>query len=964
MRFRMARLMMSAATVVMTLALATPSAAQVSSGRIDASIADSTGAVLPGVTVDISGPQSHSAVTDTAGEVHFLNLAPGTYTVSAKLSGFSDYLNKNLVVATGASVPLKISLSVAGVSTQVQVTGETPVVDTKKMTTSTNVSVEELQNIPSSRDPWVVMQTIPGIVLDRVNVGGGESGQQPGYQAKGANGGDNTWNMDGIAITDMAATGSSSTYYDFDMFQEMQVTTGGADVSNPTPGIQLNMVLKSGSNTPHGSTRYYFENESLESNNMPADLAASIGGTSGKGNRIHQYSDYGFELGGPIIKNRLWAWGAAGKTDIQLLTLTGFPDHTILQDTSFKGTAQLAPSTRANFTFFRGNKQKFGRSASITRPPETTYDQTGPTDMYKGEVNFVLGNNVFLVAKGAHIHGGFQLAPEGGIGVQEWIDDGGVQHGTADLYKSNRPQDSVGLDGSVFRGHHELKFGFGWRRAPVESTDTYPGNGIITSHNGYPEMFATFKRDWASSETGIYNSAYVSDTWTMNRLTANLGLRWDHQASSLDAASVPASTVLGNLLPAISATPVKNAVVWNSVVPRLGVTYALDENRKTILRGSYAMFASQLGDGVASQISTIQYTGIYYYAVDLNGDKIAQPNEVLFNLGPVGYYGFDPNNPNRATTVNQIGKYTTPRTQEVLFGIDHELMANFGISTTFTYRYYNHFNWYPLTGVTRGDYTQTGVCSSSAAPCAPGGVLDTGPAGTFSTPYFAINPSAVPPGGGTSYQARPGYHQRFLGAEVSATKRMSNHWMARFGFSTNDHREYFDDPNTSILDPTSTLGHPNIDGGHVITQSGGSGKSNIFLVLPQYQFTANGMYQAGWGINFGANWVLRQGYAEPFYRTRVSTGDPLGLKTVLAVTDVTAFRLPAVSSLDIRLEKAFTIQHAKFALDLDVFNIGNVATVLGRQYDLRLSPATATGFNHVLEIMDPRVARVGVRLNF
>jgi Carboxypeptidase regulatory-like domain len=106
-------------------AVAAPSSAQVSTGRIDATIADSTGAVLPGVTVDISGPQHQTAVTDTLGEAHFLNLAPGTYTVSAKLSGFSDYLNKNIPVGTGASVPLKISLSIAGVSTEVQVTGAT-----------------------------------------------------------------------------------------------------------------------------------------------------------------------------------------------------------------------------------------------------------------------------------------------------------------------------------------------------------------------------------------------------------------------------------------------------------------------------------------------------------------------------------------------------------------------------------------------------------------------------------------------------------------------------------------------------------------------------------------------------------------------------------------------------------------------------------------------------------------------
>jgi hypothetical protein len=930
---------------------AVPSSAQVYTGRIDASVSDSTGAVLPGVTVDIAGPQSHSAVTDALGEAHFLNLAPGTYTVSAKISGFSDYLNKNVNVGTGASVPLKISMAISGVTTQVQVTAESPILDTKKTTTSTNVSLEELQNVPSSRDPWVVLQTVPGIIVDRVNVGGAESGQQSAYQAKGAGGGENTWNMDGVAITDMAALGSTPTYYDFDMFQEMQVTTGGADVMNPTPGVQLNMVLKSGSNTPHGSSRIYFENEGLQSNNMPSDLAASIGGKTGKGNRTHQYNDYGVELGGPIVKDRAWAWGAIGKTHVDLITLTGGHDKTDLQDTSLKGTGQITNGIRANFTYFRGNKEKFGRSAGPTRPPETTYDQTGPTSLYKGEGNFVVSNNLFLAVRASHVSGGFQLAPEGGIDKQQWTDDAGVQHGTADLYKSVRPQNSVGIDGNTFHGHHELKFGFGWRKAGVDSSDIYPGNGVLTAFAGYPEMIAYVRRNWASAETGIYTSAYGGDTWTRDRLTLNFGARWDRQASSLDPASVTGSTVLPGLLPAVTATPVKDAVKWNLVTPRVGMTYALADNRKTIARASYAMFASQLGNSIASQISTIQYSGIYYYATDLNGNHIADPNEIDFSSGPIGYYGFDPNDPSRLTTVNQIGKYSTPRTHEVLLGMDHELMPNFGISGTFTYRYMNNFNWYPLIGVTRADYTQTGALTGNVDPV-----------GSFSVPYYALNKAKVPPGGGTSYQERSGYHQRYLGFEMSATKRMSNKWMARFGFSTNDHREYFDDPNTSQTDPTPTRDNPNIDGGTVVTRTSGSGKSNIFLVLPKYQFIANGLYQGPWGINLGANWLLRQGYAMPYFRSNVNTGDPLGLKRVLAVDSVTSFRLDPVSSLDARVEKQINIQRARVMLDLDVFNLFNNATTLGRQYDMRLTGPT--GYNKVLEIMNPRILRIGARVNF
>jgi Carboxypeptidase regulatory-like domain/TonB-dependent Receptor Plug Domain len=959
---RIARLMVMCTAL---LAVAAPSHAQVSTGRIDAAIVDSTGAVLPGVTVDISGPESHSAVTDNLGEAHFLNLAPGTYTVGAKLSGFSDYLNKSVIVGTGASVPLKISMGVAGVSTQVQVTSDTPIVDTKKMTASTNVSVEELQNIPSSRDPWVVLQTVPGVIVDRVNVGGAESGQQSNYMAKGAIGGDNTWNIDGIAVTDMAATGSTPTYYDFDMFQEMQVSTGGADITSTTPGVQLNMVLKSGSNTPHGSTRIYFENEDMQSNNMSADLASALGSPTGKGNRTHQYKDYGFELGGPLVKDRLWAWGAVGKTHVDLRTILDTPDRTELQDTSFKATGQVSDGIRANFTYFRGNKEKFGRGASATRPPETTYDQTGPTPVYKGEANFVIKNNLFLSAKAATTRGGFSLTAEGGADKNIYIDDGGVFHNTLDTYTTKRPQSNVSLDANTFKGHHELKFGFGWRKAEVTSTDAYPGNGIITTHIGYPDMLAGVIRDFASKSDTVYTSAYFGDTWTNNRLTANLGLRWDRQAGSLGAASTPANVTFPDILPAATATPLKDAIVWNSVMPRIGLTYALTPERKTIVRGTYAMFASQMGSAEAGVVSTIQtYTNIYYYAIDLNGNRVADKNEILTGLGNVGYTGFDPANPTKLESVNKIGDYTTPRAQEISFGIDHELMPNFGVSATYTWRYYDKFDWRggSLTGVNASNYTQTGSCTpSSSGPCSIPSANDVSFLGSYNVPYYALNANAVPAGAGRTYEERKGYHQRYMGLELAGTKRMSNHWMARFGFSTNSHREYMSGAD-ALDDPTPSPANPRIDGGLVVTQTGGSGKSNIYLVLPQYQFIANGLYQAKWGINLGANWVLRQGYAEPYFRGRVNTGDPLGTKSVLLVSDVGEFRLPAVSSLDARIEKAFRIQRSTLALDLDIFNITNASTVLGRQFDARLTGAT--GFNKTLEIMNPRILRLGARFTF
>ncbi len=970
--FRLARL---AALCLALLAVAAPSSAQVYTGRIDVTVTDTTGAILPNVTVSLSGPVDRQLVTDAHGEVHFVDLPPGTYSVAVRLEGFSEYRNERVIVVSGQIVPLKAALSVGGVATQVDVTAASPVIDPKRLATATNVTVEELQSIPSSRDPWVVLQTVPGVIVDRVNVGGAESGQQSNYQAKGAVDDDNTWNMDGVAITDMAALGSSPTYYDFDMFQEMNVTTGGADVSNPTPGVALNFVLKGGSNTPHGSTRIYYENESMQSNNLPDDLKADLGGTTGKGNRIDEYQDYGFELGGPIFKDRLWAWGSLGKTDVTLLTLNNATDQTILDNAAFKLNGQATNHIRGSYTYFRGDKKKYGRNAGPTRPQETSWNQKGPSPVHKVEGNLVAGQNLFVTGRWSYVGGGFSLTPQGGLDTQYYWDDSSIARGSYYHYETVRPQYAAAAEGNYFRGKHEIKFGFGWRKADVDSTTIVPG-GIITYHDGYPNMYAevTVWND-NTSATGRYTHAYVGDTMAFDRLTLTAGLRWDRQAGSVNALTQTGNPAAGNLLPDLTGTPADDVIVWNTVTPRIGASYALDEQRKTLLRGSYGMFASQINATAGNFLSTVQYRGVYFYGVtDTNGNRVVDASEIagrtcndaLVDAGLCNYYGInDINNPGSVTSpIHRVGDYSTPVTHELQVGVDRELMANFGISATLTWRRFTNFNRRD-NGLRAGDFEQLGTFTFSHPAI-----------GSASIPYFGAIPSQIPANrSATTYTDREGYYQRYLGFEVSATKRLSDRWMARFGFSTNDHREYFDSlegyangnsaaapaspVTTGVGDPTPSPNAPQDDGGLVVRQTTGSGKSGIYQVLPKYQFIATALYEARWGVKLGANLVNRQGFSQQYFHSRVPTGDPIGnLKNVLLV-DAGESRLPSVTSFDVRVGKEFAFNRYRFNIDLDVFNLFNASTELGRQYDLRLD----TG-DDVLEIMNPRVLRIGARFNF
>ena len=535
----------------------------------------------------------------------------------------------------------------------------------------------------------------------------------------------------------------------------------------------------------------------MQSNNMDPTLATNLGSPNGKGNRTQQYADYGFEVGGPIIKDRLWGWGSMGKTDVRIVTIRQTPDRTILKNRGFKLTGQVTQDLRAGFTYFFADKNKFGRSASATRPPATTLDQKGPSKFSKFEANYVVGNNLFLTVRGAHFPTGFRLDPEGGLDAQITQDETGTWHGSYWNYVSDRPQNTVMAEGSFFKGNHEVKFGYSWRRTTVDSSSQTPGNQIVSYYDGYPNIIADVASYWASAATAHYKSAWVGDTMTMDRATINAGVRFDWQDDGTLAVSEPAVPGFEQWLPAIQSTAVPGAVKWNSASPRLAVTYALDESHKTLLRGSYALFASQLANGKSGQISVVQYRMIEFSATDTNGNGYADPTEINQN-DILHWTGFNINNPgDLSTPINTIHDYKVPKTHELVVGVDHELMPNFGLSASFTYRRMVDFNWNPRIGVRRPDYVQVGTLTGDGLP----------DGSSYSAPYYAVDTSMVGDAalaGGTELTARQGYHQRYMGLEVSATKRLSNRWMARLGFSSNSHREDLRQPRHG--DPGSDAG--------------------------------------------------------------------------------------------------------------------------------------------------------------
>jgi len=967
---------------MLLLVAGVPAFAQLQSGNLYGTVVDEQGTALPGVTVTLTGggaPQVQ--VTNAQGQFRFLGLAPESYAVKAELEGFSTIEYPNIRINVGRNTTIEITLTPA-VEEVITVTAESPLLDERKISTGATVTQTELEKIPTSRDPWAVLQQVPGVLTDRINVGGNESGQQSQYIGPGSGGDQAVWAVDGVNITDMAATGSSPTYYDFDSFEEMQVTTGGSDVSLPTGGVVLNMVTKRGTNEWRGSGRYLVTDNSWQSTTSFDSSKLGTGQRPFKaGNRIVEVLDYGAELGGPVVRDRLWIWGAYGKQDIELLTVSDVSDATELDTYNAKVNAQLSANNSATGFFLYGDKIKNGRNAGPTRPQETTWNQTGPTEVYKLEDTHIFSANFFLTGLASLVESGFQLAPQGGLDITPVLDQTFVWHNSFLLYDTDRPQTQYRLDGSNFFNtggvSHELKFGVGYREAEVASLSRWPGAGIQLDYYrnyvgyGYPEIDAgasvvQLSRDAFPAYTLDYSSVYAQDTLTVGNLTANLGLRYDIQDGTLDPRQVRANSIAPQVLPAISYAGGDIGFEWESITPRLGLTYALGQERKTLLRASYAQFADQLGSTASTWLNPL-YPGAYVYAyyTDLNGNGQVEASEVG---GPCNACSnpfnqtYNPFNPGVALQSNAVDpNLDPPLTHEVLLSGEHAFLPEFVVGLNLTYRLITDiletedlvFDGDPRSATnvnllgrvaTRADYV----------PVTRTGTLPNGQ--PYTVTFYNLAPGIGSRGG--QLLRNGDREQTYEGASLTFNKRLSNRWMLRGNFTVSNWE--WDTPESELEDRTNTIPGSH-DGDPVLQGSGtGSGSKGAIYINSNWSYSVNGLYQIApdrpWGFNVAANLTGREGYPIPNFRRFTRPG--LGSTNVL-IGRADDFRNPDVHLLDARVEKEFTFSDFGLTLGVDVFNVTNEAYVLQREH--RQGVGTS-GF--VREILSPRIFRIGARFSF
>ena len=395
---------------------------------------------------------------------------------------------------------------------------------------------------------------------------------------------------------------------------------------------------------------------------------------------------------------------------------------------------------------------------------------------------------------------------------------------------------------------------------------------------------------------------------------------------------------------------------WNDLSPRIGVTYRIDD--KTIVRGSYARFASQLDSRYVYWDNPAGLAAVEYLFFDANGDHVAQASELLF---PTGYsYGLDPADPTQQDAPHVIDpNLSSPKTHAFVGTVEHELRRDLSVGTSFGYNRVNNQVWAPYIGVTSADFTQAGTAGTA------GDAAST-------TPIFNLAPEAsLPPGNGQFFTNRDGYHQRYWNVDVFGTKRLSNRWMLRGSLTLSNHQEFFDDPSQSIHDPTPRVkngqsGGPNFssfgaqrDGGIVYYSAGsGSGPRGDVYVHSKWQYHLMGLYELPLDIDVSGTIYGRQGYPNPEF-VAVSRGALGSATAVLLNPDLDAVRYDSVHVVDVGVGRRFNFGRTAILFDVDIFNLLNTNTVLQQNRQ-----ANSTSFRQAREIVAPRLVRFGVRFQF
>ena len=722
--------------LVVAALFAWPASAQEQRGVLEGVVKDASGAVLPGVTVEAKAANGSviTTVSDASGVYRFPSVAPGTYTLTATLSGFTSRTSDPIRVALGQVKAFDFSLAPAGVTETVNVTAMSPLVDVRQTARQTNIRAEQVELLPKGRDFTTLVTQAPGA---------NQEAKLGGISIDGASAGENRFIIDGVETTDLQdGTSGSSLIADF--IEEVQVKSSGytAEFGGATGGV-INVITKSGTNNLGGSASLQFQGSALAGARRPT-LRRNL-----TNDAIAEYITYpkddeqriepGFTIGGPISVNRAWFYGgyqpaitnierevtpqSAANPDARAAT----EDQKLqVQYATANVTSQFSNNVRSRFAFNNSWSRASGLLPSLTGTDLATTNYTKistfPNWSLGGNMDWTVSPKMFV-----GLRGGYRLADQYDDNVTEEVrvifstgNNRGFPGVPANLQQStgfqniptnfrvNRDKQTrayLQADGTLFgqmAGSHQVKFGvsfdrtgndvdsgetrnlvrlrwdrsLGGQRGPfgyyqVRSNGVDPKRGFITTGKIHSNLIGFF----------------IQDAWTIHdRLTLNVGVRTERERvpnySTVDA--------FGNQFPEFGLEfPFKD-----KFAPRLGAAYDFNGDGRWKAFGSwgvfYDIFKLELPRGSFGGDRWLEY----YYTLDTfdwtnltaspncppacSGRLIRGPIDFRHQSGP-----FDPAHP----TDGGVDPELKPmKMQEATAGLEHQLNDRMAVSVRYVHK--------------------------------------------------------------------------------------------------------------------------------------------------------------------------------------------------------------------------------------------------------------------------------------
>lgn len=908
------------------IVLCAPAYAQRTTGTIVGTVTDESGGVLPGVTVTLSGAGivgTPTSVTGDTGTYRFPSLPPGEYNLSFTLQGFATVNRERVVVPLGETVEIAAQLKVSTLQETVTVTGESPVVNTASAEVSTNLNRQWVENAPQRRFTF----------FDLINQAAGVSpatATSSRSSAFGSTTSDNSYQLDGTDFT-APSTGAAWPWPNTDAIEEVQVLQLGASAEyGNVQGAVFNVVTRQGSNEFHGDGNFYFMNDSLTGRNTTDDE------DDGLPYHRAEFKDTTWQLGGPIAKDKIWFFGSfqyQKDADSQPGTEAEFPARSSAKRVFGKLNYQINNNQKLQFQYHDDYYRIPGRATALLAPSTLTVENghnPSPGLMWTA----VVSNKTFVEARYSGFYGVDHGDPleDGEPRVRPRfydLDTDRVTGGIYSWYDGNSWKSA--LSGKVSHyaddfmgGSHDVKLGVQFDSG---GSDYVLGpNDYIYTYGSIPAYGYT-QLPWHQGGQKKSFGGYVDDTFRVgSRVTLNLGIRYDWSKSSIR--SYPVLDAQGNETGGSSAE-LPDIFSWNSISPRLGLVYKINESGKTTVKAHY---------------------GRYYRGVVTSEFDNVSPSITPRFLFDGTYVGGRPN-PASLEVVSDNSNlevdpdFKNPYTDQFIVGFEHELINNLGLQLNYVYKRGEHYGGWNDVG---GTYVPATYVDSVGAEASGQQFQVFRLTSSADNRLFQLtNPDAL--------------FTRYKGFAVQAQKRMSNRWQATGSivFSKTEGRI-----GSSMGTPTSsTQGTPAVvanglsfgqDPNHFVNTEGLL--TNDRPIVAKLQF----LYEAPYQITVGLNYTHQDG--RPWARQILVSGLGFPARPQIQMEELNGDRrVPDWNIFDVRIQKDFSLGgNTRAGVFGDFLNLTNTAAPQG----IGSRTGTSASFGLPTSFLIPRRLMLGAKIRF